>query len=188
MKYLQKSFVISSGLAVLLFGATASAQTLADAARAQHKNKKPKSEKVYTNDSLDFHPATDSTAKAAEDKKTDNKTDTKADAKSEKPADDASSEDDKKKAAADLKEKFDKQKSELTQLQRELDVLQRENRLRAATFYADAGNRLRNEKQYAEDDRKYQADIANKQKAIADAQTALERLKEEGRRTGVPLS
>jgi hypothetical protein len=66
--------------------------------------------------------------------------------------------------------------------------LQRENRLRAATFYADAGNRLRNEKQYAEDDRKYQSDIQNKQKAISDAQAALEKMKEEGRRSSVPLS
>ncbi|MCU1287097.1 MAG: hypothetical protein JWO13_3447 [Acidobacteriales bacterium] len=184
MKYFLKLAAPVVTVTVLFFATSLSAQTLADAARAQQKNKKPKAEKVYTNESLDLRPASDSSAKAADDKRPD----TKSDAKSEKSADDTSAEDDKKKAAAALKEKFDKQKNELAQLQRELDVMQRENRLRGATFYADAGNRLRNEKQYAEDDRKYQADIANKQKAIADAQTALERMKEEGRRTGVPLS
>jgi hypothetical protein len=55
-------------------------------------------------------------------------------------------------------------------------------------FYADAGARLRDEKKYAEDDRKYQADIANKQKAIADGKATLDKLREEARRAGVPVS
>jgi hypothetical protein len=47
---------------------------------------------------------------------------------------------------------------------------------------------LRNEQKYAEDDRKYQADVATKKKAIADGTAALDKMKEEGRKTGVPLS
>jgi hypothetical protein len=160
-----------------------SAQTLADAARAAQKNKRTTSatEKVYTNDSLGFHPGSDATKDA---KKADDKTDAKADSKE----DDSSAADDKKKAAEELRTKYEKQKSELTQLQRELDVMERENRLRGATFYADAGNRLRDEKKYAEDDRKYQSDVAAKKKAIADANAALDKMKDEGRKTGVPLS
>jgi hypothetical protein len=112
MKCLVKLFIPVAAIALLFLAAPLSAQTLADAARAQQKNKKPKAEKVYTNDSLDFRPASDSNTKAGDDKKTD----AKADAKSDKPGDDSSAEDDKKKAAAALKEKYDKQKNELAQL------------------------------------------------------------------------
>jgi hypothetical protein len=180
---LKRILIIASGAGVLMASTTLSAQTLADAAKAAQKKKRTSSatEKVYTNDSLGFHPGSDSTKDA---KKSDDKTDAKADSKE----DDSSAADDKKKAAEELKTKYEKQKSELTQLQRELDVMERENRLRGATFYADAGNRLRDEKKYAEDDRKYQSDVAAKKKAIADANAALDKMKDEGRKTGVPLS
>jgi len=183
---LKRFLTIASGVGVLMLSATLSAQTLADAARAAQKKKRTTSatEKVYTNDSLGFHPGSDASKDA---KKADDKTDAKADSKSDKD-DDTSAVDDKKKAAEELKTKYEKQKSELTQLQRELDVMERENRLRGATFYADAGNRLRDEKKYAEDDRKYQSDVAAKKKAIADANAALDKMKEEGRKTGVPLN
>ncbi len=164
--------------------ATLSAQTLADAAKAAQKKKRTSSatEKVYTNDSLGFHPGSGDASKDAK------KSDDKANSKSDKDDDSSSAADDKKKAAEELKTKYEKQKSELSQLQRELDVMERENRLRGATFYADAGNRLRDEKKYAEDDRKYQSDVAAKKKAIADANAALDKMKDEGRKTGVPLS
>ncbi|MCU1310036.1 MAG: hypothetical protein JWO20_1161 [Candidatus Angelobacter sp.] len=184
---LKRFSMIASGVAVLMMSAMLSAQTLADAARAAQKNKRTTSatEKVYTNDSLGFHPGSGDATKDA--KKTEDNADSKADSKSDK-GDDSSAADDKKKAAEELKTKYEKQKSDLTQLQRELDVMERENRLRGATFYADAGNRLRDEKKYAEDDRKYQSDVAAKKKAIADANAALDKMKDEGRKTGVPLS
>jgi colicin import membrane protein len=167
-----------------------SAQTLADSARAAQKNKRTNSatNKVYTNDSLGFHAPSDASAKSDADAKKSDKPDAKADAKSDTDADDADPAEAKKKAAEDLKQRYEKQKAELATLQRELDILTRENKLRGATFYADAGNRLRNEQKYAEDDRKYQADVASKKKAIDDATAALDKMKEEGRRTGVPLS
>ncbi|MCU1307910.1 MAG: hypothetical protein JWN45_2605 [Acidobacteriaceae bacterium] len=183
---LKRFLMIASGAGVLMTSATLSAQTLADAARAAQKNKRTTSatEKVYTNDSLGFHPGSGDTSKDA--KKSDDKA--RADSKSDRDDESSSAADDKKKAAEELKTKYEKQKSELTQLQRELDVMERENRLRGATFYADAGNRLRDEKKYAEDDRKYQSDVAAKKKAIADGNAALDKMKEEGRKTGVPLN
>ena len=72
-------------------------------------------------------------------------------------------------------------------MQRELDVLVRENKIRAAVYYSDAGARLRDEAKFASDDRKYAADIEAKQKAITNAQANLDKIREEARRTGVPL-
>jgi hypothetical protein len=47
---------------------------------------------------------------------------------------------------------------------------------------------LRDEGKFAADDRKYAADIAAKQKAIADGQANLDKIREEARRAGVPVS
>jgi predicted RNase H-like nuclease (RuvC/YqgF family) len=96
----------------------------------------------------------------------------------------AKKEEEKKQLADDIA----KTQAEVTQLTRELDVLQRENRMRAATYYADAGNRLRNEQQYAAADRQYQADIQAKQSAINTAKSKLDGLREQARRLGVPAS
>ena len=170
------------------------AQTLADAARAQQAKKKTPSATghVYTNESMEFHAAPpDATPAKSTDATGDEATDKKADAKAKDgaaAADGASSAEDKKKAADAMKEKVAKQQAEIVQLQRELDILVRENRMRAAVYYADAGSRLRDEAKFAADDRKYQADIAAKQKAIADAQATLEKLREEARRAGVNVS
>jgi chromosome segregation ATPase len=173
----------------LLAGIAAAQQSLADAAREARKNKRTTSNtnRVFTNDSLGISASASSAASSAP-----------ASASAETPASangtaapkgDAAkqeTEDDKQKAADEAKAKIEKAKAELAQLQRELDVLQRENRLRGAAFYADAGNRLRDERKFAEEDRKYQADIAAKQKAIANQQATLERLRDEARRAGVP--
>ena len=82
------------------------------------------------------------------------------------------------------REKIAAQNEKIALLQRELDVLQRENRLRASSYYGDAGSRLRNPGKYAEDDRQYRDNIAAKQKAIDDAKTELENMKEAARKAG----
>jgi hypothetical protein len=66
--------------------------------------------------------------------------------------------------------------------------LQRENRLRAATYYADAGTRLRDQGKYAADDLRYQQEIQAKRSAIKSAQQQLDTLREQARRMGVPAS
>ena len=185
-----KRFLLS--LALIAFAAVAAPaqESLADAARAQQSKKKTTpATHVYTNESMEFHPAPPEPAPAKDAKSGDAKTDA-ADSK-DAPAGDADAPDaaaEKKKAADAIKEKYSKQQADLTQLQRELDVLVRENRLRAAQYYADAGAKLRDEAKFAADDRKYQADIAAKQKAIADGQANLDKIREEARRAGVPVS
>jgi len=71
---------------------------------------------------------------------------------------------------------------------READVMSREYRLRAAAFYADAGNRLRNSGAWDKEDAQYKDQMAAKQKALDDAKKALEEMQEQARKAGVPSS
>ena len=73
-------------------------------------------------------------------------------------------------------------------LSREIDVANREYRLRAAAFYADAGNRLRNAVAWDKEDAQYKDQIVDKQKKLEEAKTKLEDLQEQARRAGVPSS
>ena len=71
---------------------------------------------------------------------------------------------------------------------RELDVLQREYKLRVADMYADAGNRLRNSADWDKQDAQYKQQLADKQQALDDAKQKLDDLQEEARKAGVPSS
>jgi len=84
------------------------------------------------------------------------------------------------------KQKIADQQGKVDLLSRELDVTQREYRLRAAAFYADAGNRLRGSATWDKEDAGYKQQIAQKQKAVDDAKKALDDLKEQARKAGVP--
>ena len=86
------------------------------------------------------------------------------------------------------KDKIAGQKQQIDLLSRELDVLQREFRLRAAAFYADAGNRLRNSGAWDKTQQQYQQQIAQKQKAVDDAKKQLDDMQEQARKSGVPAS
>ena len=94
--------------------------------------------------------------------------------------------DEQQKKADDWKQKIADQKKEITQLQRELDVAEREARLNAAAYYADAGVMLRNQGQFAEDSRKRQEEIDSKKQALETSKRKLEDMEEEARKTGVP--
>lgn len=177
---------------LILFTAAAFAQqSLGDAARAA-REKKPRTatnKPTITNESLRLSgPMTEAsvsngaaTSSSDAAKPADGTKPAEGAAKPADEKDDAAKKEDQKKQLAD---DIAKTQAELTQLTRELDVLQRENRMRAATYYADAGNRLRNEQQYAAADRQYQSDIQAKQQAISAAKTKLEGLQEQARKLG----
>ena len=99
-----------------------------------------------------------------------------------KPADSS----DAHKANDEWKQKISDQQAKVDMLTREVDVTQREYRLRAAAFYADAGNRLRNQGSWDKEDAQYKQDLAKKQKALDDAKKAVDDLKEKARKAGVP--
>jgi hypothetical protein len=88
----------------------------------------------------------------------------------------------------DWQAKIHGQQDKIDLATRELDVMNREYRLRAAAFYADAGNRLRNSGSWDKEDAQYKDQIAAKQKALDDAKKGLEDMQEEARKAGVPSS
>ena len=92
---------------------------------------------------------------------------------------------DRQKANDEIKQKIDDQKSKIAELTHELDLDQREYRLRAATFYGDAGAQLRNSAQWSKDDAQYKSDLDSKQKAITAAQQQLGDLQEQARKAGM---
>jgi len=103
----------------------------------------------------------------------------------------AATEDDQAKRQAALKEwqqKLTAQKDQIDLADRELDVLKREYQLRAAAFYADAGDRLRNSAAWDRQDTQYKQQIADKQKALDDAKQKLEEVQEEARKAGIPAA
>ena len=157
-------------------------QSLGDAARDARAKQRPGSnatvrlEGVGVPDLSGKDSATADKAKDA-DQSADNKS---ADAK---PADDK----DKKKDTAkqksdDWAKKIEDQKKEIASLQHELDIATREQRLRAANYYADAGTRLRDQGKFAEDSRKEQDEIDGKKKALTAAQQKLADLEEQARK------
>jgi hypothetical protein len=103
----------------------------------------------------------------------------------------AATEDDQAKRQAALKEwqqKLTAQKDQIDLADRELDVLKREYQIRAAAFYADAGDRLRNSAAWDRQDTQYKQQIADKQKALDDAKQKLEGMQEEARKAGIPAA
>ena len=103
----------------------------------------------------------------------------------------AATEDEQAKRQAALKEwqqKLTAQKDQIDLIDRELDVLRREYQVRAAVFYADAGDRLRNSATWDKEDTQYKQQIADKQKALEEAKQKLEDMQEDARKAGIPAA
>lgn len=193
------SFTIALVTAAAMAASAQSSNTepLGDYARAAKKSKPAVKSvsKVYDNDNLPrttsistVGNATEATPEENKDKK-DAETATGADspdAKADAEKDKAKAAEEKKKAQAEMQKKLDGQKQKIDLLSRELNVMQREYQVRAAAFYADAGNRLRNAAQWDSEDSKYKQQIADKQKALDDAKSQLGDMQEQARKAGVP--
>ena len=194
MKRIAYVFLAEIALTGMLVGVSgAQSEPLGDYARSIRKeDKAPASAKKYDNDNLptsdhisvvgnatdtagpeDANPAPDTNAAKPEDGAT-------APAPA---AQDATKKTDTNDA---WKQKITDQQGKVDLLSRELDVTQREYRLRAAAFYADAGNRLRGSATWDKEDAQYKQQIAQKQKAVDDAKKTLDDLKEQARKAGVP--
>jgi hypothetical protein len=173
------------------FVVSTQAQSLGDQAREMRAEKTPAPQsKVYTNDNLPTGggitvigaapaPAASSTVATASAA-----TPTKGAAVA--PA--ANSAADDQKAADKLKDDVQAQKDEISRLERELDVATREWKLQQATYYADAGNQLRDPAAFAERERKFNDQTKQKQQAIADAKQKLDDMQEQARKSGLPSS
>lgn len=181
MKRIMKIWMAIAAL-ILLGASGVSAQSLGDYARAVRKNK-PQAETAtrhYDNDNLPTNehlsvvgPETSPAAKGSQGPANSQVQDPKA------------AEAERKQAADDLQRKMETQKEKIDALSHELELDQREYRLRAASFYGDAGNRLRNSAQWSKDDGQYKSDMDSKQKAIDAARQQLTDLQEQARKAGM---
>ncbi len=178
---MKRIFYFCVASSFLLIVTLAGAQSLGDVARQQRQAKRPSTAKVYTNDDIPMvaQPSPAPPAATAPDKSDKDAKDQKAE---DKPATDT-----KAKAAAAMQAQADGLKKEIAQLEREYSVSEREYKLRAATYYADAGNSLRDPKKWAESDRQYQAEMADKRKGIDAAKQKLADLQEQARKADIKI-
>ena len=164
-------------LLLLGISGAAAAQSLGDYARAIRKNKPEPSATTrhFDNDNL----PTDQTLSVVGPTPA-------ANASSTTPAPDpAAAAGERQKTADAWKDKLAKQQDKINALSHELDLDQREYRLRAASYYADAGSRLRDAADADKQDADYKNDVEAKQKAIEGAQQELTDMLEQARKDGV---
>jgi hypothetical protein len=175
--FMARVFIVIAA-AFLITTAASGQQSLGELARQARKNKPAEpTTKVITNE--DLGAVTTSRTTEAEPTREDSASEKTKAVKATSAADDQA------KLDKEWSEKFAAQKDQIALMERELDVLQRENKIRATTFYADAGSRLRDPGKYAEEDRKYRDQVEAKQKQIDAAKTKLEQMKEDARKAGV---
>ena len=166
-----------------------------DAARASRARQKANpNAKVIDNDvipsAIDASSYTSpyASARASDDKKDDSSAKKDAAKDENKTGDKTSTADDDQKNIDSWMKLINDEKKEIRQLERELNVAQREAGVRSAVYYADAGTMLRDSAKYAEDNRKLQAEIETKTQALASAKQKLADLEEQARKAGVPSS
>ncbi len=182
---------------VLATVAGAQSQPLGDYARSVRKDEKPASAKKYDNDNLPTSDKISIVGQTPEASATEDANPAPA-GNTVTPAEGATAESqtteaarkadgtDAQKVNDDWKMKISDQQGKIDLMSRELDVTQREYRLRAAAFYADAGNRLRSSGTWDKEDAQYKQQIAQRQKALDDAKKTLDDMKEQARKAGVP--
>jgi hypothetical protein len=85
-------------------------------------------------------------------------------------------------------QKIAEEKDKVNDINHDLDLLQREYKLRAAELYGDAGSRLRNQAQWDKEDADYKQKIAEKQKELEQAKQGMDDIQEDARKAGVPES
>ena len=174
--------ILISALALLAIALPAAAQdqnppqqppqepSLADAARAARAQKKASPKRVFDNDTLPKAGELNVMGEATAEKK-DNKDDAKG-------APDAA-------ASADaLAKQIDDKKALVDSLTKEIDLLQREHKLKQTLGYVDVGNRLRDQKKWDDDEKKYTSDLADRQKQLAAAQKDLATLQSQAKALG----
>ena len=173
--------------------AAAQSDSLGDYARAVRKEKHPAAKLVYTNDNLPTNTTISIVGPSAEP--AEEKSALKPPDETEKPA--AAQKETKETKAAEKPVpqndqewlgQINAQKKSLSDMEHELDLLQREYKLHEAAYYADAGTELRDQKNWSDQEAKYRSDIADKQKQIDEAKAQLQDMEEQARKAGVASS
>ncbi len=183
---------------LILAASVVSAQSLGDYARTVRKDKSEPAPATrhFDNDNLPVNDALSVVGPAPEASAADAKIVTGAKTGTEAKAADVkaagAAQPDSKQAAADktkdaeeFKKKIEEQQAKINSLNREVDLDQREERLRAAAYYQDAGTRLRNPAEWTKEQSQAHNDAAEKQKSLDAARQKLDEMQEEARKAGI---
>jgi hypothetical protein len=179
---------------IALITVVAHAQSVADAAKQNKDAKKPQASKTYTNEDIPSveEPApaekkdSDGEPAKAEEGKEKAEGENSAEAKSDEKAEGKDAPD-TKSIEKEWTGKVNAQKEKIGSLEKERELAEREYKLRAAVFYADAGNRLRDDKKWADSEQKYKTDMAKLDADLSSAKERLETLREQARKAGVKV-
>lgn len=180
---------VRAGVGVLalagLLAAPAAAQSLGEYARQQRAKKPPSSESVkeYTNDNL---PTSGMISEVGQVAPAPEPVSPKDAAKAQKAEQQKAAE--QKNLEAQWRAKLAEQKRNIAQMQRELDTLVRENKLRQAAFKNNTAQQAYGAAEFTAADQKYQAEITEKQQALDAAKEKLEAMKNELRQAGLPAT
>ena len=181
---------------LLLVYSFAFSQSLGDIARQNRQVKRTPAKHVYTDDDIPSKTSEvkQATTKSEEDAKPADKgkeetKDSSADAgKPDAQQETTESEEAQQKKWEQYKTRIADQKNKIDLLQRELEVAKRQNEIQVTEYYNDAGSRLRNPEYFSQQMKKYQDTVDTKTKAIQEANSALDNMRDEGRKAGVPSS
>jgi hypothetical protein len=187
MKRTKLMAVVTLVTLLILAVGSVSAQSLGDAARAARKNKANTSPTTrhFDNDNLPTNDALSVVGPAPAPAPVANAS-ASAQSKNDKAAvDPAAATLERQKAADDTRKKLDQQKEKIDSLNHEIDLDQREQRLRAAAFYSDAGTRLRNSAQWEKEQSQSVNDASEKQKALDTAKQQYDEMQEQARKAGI---
>jgi len=196
MKRIEFMLAVSAVVLASAIGAAAQSESLGDQARAVRKEKRPPAKKSYTNDNLPTAASISVVGPLAES--SEEKLAAKPPEEKPKPEgqqnpvqkENKASENEKREPQdeQEWRDQIAGQNKKISDLEHELDLLQREYKLMVADYYADAGTQLRDQKKWTDEDAKYRADIAAKQKQVEEAKTQLQDMEEQARKAGMPSS
>ncbi len=174
-------YITIAGMILTAAACVAQSGSLGDYARAARKETKPPAAKIFDNDNLpkDSHLSVVGNTDVAQADNGNAANSAPKDALSPAATQAANS-----AKTAEIKGRLEEQKSKVELASRELDVTQREYRLRAASFYADAGDRLRNSASWDKEDADYKKKIADQQAVVTEGKKQIEDLQEELRKAG----
>lgn len=180
---------------------SSSTPSLGDAARAARKNKADASPATrhYDNDNLPTNDALSvvgpepvaptNTAASAQGKdaasSVNDKDKNKDKNNDKKPADPTVAAAERQKSADEMKKKLAEQQQKIDALNHEISLDQREDRLRAAAFYRDAGTQLRNSAEWQKEQTQSKNDADAKQKALEAAKQQYDEMQEQARKAGI---
>ncbi|HYE26384.1 MAG TPA: hypothetical protein VEG32_14420 [Clostridia bacterium] len=179
--------------ALLLFlaavAAVCGAQSLGDVAREERGRQRTPSKRVYTDEDLRSDDKVNGAAAPAAETPADEKADRK-EAERPQAAEEEEIAKEEKKASEKLRKDvfravIEQQKKSVADITREIDLNEREWKLRASAYYGDAGARLRNERKWVEDEKKHQEEMVKLRLRLDAAKKALDEAQETARKAGL---